>query len=119
MTTTRKVHISGLKLDAEIGVYDHEYDRKQPLIIDVEIGVRPPSDVDSESFDDVLCYHRFTESIRAIVNAGHIGLVETLGERICKIGLDHPLVLDIRVRISKPDAIEDAQSVGVEIYRRR
>ena len=36
-----KVFVRGLQLDAEIGVYDHEYGRHQPLVVDVELDISP------------------------------------------------------------------------------
>jgi len=34
-----KVFVRGLKVDAQIGVYDHEHGRAQPLLVDVELDV--------------------------------------------------------------------------------
>ena len=38
---SQKVLVRGLKLDAFIGVYDHEKVRAQPLVIDVEVDLAP------------------------------------------------------------------------------
>jgi len=34
-----KVFVTGLKVQAEIGVYKHEIGRVQPLVVDVELDV--------------------------------------------------------------------------------
>jgi len=115
--SSRTVFIRGLQLAAKIGVYAHEKDRAQPIRVDVDLHVREPDDPLADSFEDVVCYNRFSRAIIDLVDAGHIGLVETLAEQICAMGLDHPLVHAIRVRIEKPDAILAADAAGVEIYR--
>jgi len=57
----RKVFVRGLKIDAHIGVYDHEYGQTQPLLVDFEIEVTPPHDPQSDNLEDVLCYNRFSQ----------------------------------------------------------
>lgn len=113
----RRVFIEGLAVEARIGVYDHEHDRLQPLIIDVDMSVEEPSDPNSDAIADVVCYNKFSVGIQTIIDEGHIQLIETLAERICAMGLDHPMVYSIRVRIRKPEAIAHAQAAGIEIYR--
>lgn len=113
----RLVFVHGLKVMANIGVYDHEHDAAQPLIIDVDIEVAEPDQPSSDNLEDVLCYNKFTQSILGLIAEGHIKLVETLAEKICSLGLAHPMVLSIRVRIEKPDAIDIAEKAGVEIFR--
>ena len=54
---------------------------------------------------------------RAIVERGHINLVETLAEKIAVLCLANGRVRSVRVRVEKLDIVPDAQSVGVEIER--
>lgn len=119
MNNYRKVFVRGLRVDAEIGAYDHEYGQTQPLLIDFDITVMEPEVPDSDDMEDVLCYNRFSSGIEQIVNTGHIQLVETLAERICHMALEHPMVLDIRVRIDKLNALENADAAGVEIFKQQ
>ncbi|MEO1150919.1 MAG: dihydroneopterin aldolase [Pseudomonadota bacterium] len=115
--STRKVFIEGLKVEARIGVYDHEHGRLQPLILDVDMAVEEPADPTSDALADVVCYNKFALAIQALIDEGHIQLIETLAERICALGLDHPMVFSIRVRIRKPEAIENADAAGIEVFR--
>ncbi len=119
MDDYRRIFVRGLRIDAEIGAYEHEFGQTQPLVIDFEISVTEPVIPDSDSMEDVLCYNRFSQSIQEIVSAGHIQLVETLAERICSMALTHPMVKDIRVRIDKLNAMDDADAAGVEVYKQR
>jgi len=115
----RKVFVRGLKLDASIGAYDHEKAAPQPLSIDIEIEVIEPADPTGDRLEDVVCYNRLTQGVKAIIAEGHIKLVETLAERIAELAMAHPMVIAAAVRIEKPNAIAEAEAAGVEILRRK
>lgn len=113
----RRIFVKGLVLDAEIGAYDHERGRTQPLRIDFEAEVVEPSDPAGDRLEDVVCYNRLTEGVKAIIAEGHIKLIETLAERIADLVMSHPMTHSVRVRIEKPMAIPGAEAAGVEIER--
>lgn len=116
-TPRRKVFVRGLMIDAHIGAYAHEQGRPQPIRIDFELDVLEPADPAGDRLEDVVCYNRLTEGIRAILDEGHIRLVETLAERIADLALANPLVLAVSVRVEKPNAIPEADAAGAEIHR--
>ena len=115
--SVRKVIIKDLVFDASIGAYEEERERPQRVLINVQVDVVDPVDPLSDDLEDVLCYHKLTKGIGDILNEGHIVLVETVAERIAVLVLDSNLTVGVRVRVEKPDAIENAGAVGVEIYR--
>ena len=108
-----KIFVTGLKVEAHIGVYAHEKGRAQPLIIDAEL------DVATAAFNrltDTVNYEMVGQAAQAILAEGHIGLVETFAERLARACLSDPKVLRARVRVEKPMALAPhAQSAGVEI----
>lgn len=113
----RKIFVRGLMLDAFIGVYDSEQGVAQPLKIDLQVEVVEPSNPIGDSLEDVVCYNRLTQGIKAIIAEGHIKLVETLAERVAELALSHPMAIAVTVRIEKPNAISEAAAAGVEISR--
>lgn len=113
----RKVFIHGLVLDAYIGVYDSEQGVTQPIRIDLDAEVIEPSQPIGDRLEDVVCYDKMTQGIKAIIAEGHIKLVETLAERVADLALSHPMVLSVMVRIIKPNAIREADAAGVEVLR--
>ena len=115
----RKVFVRGLRLDASIGAYEHEKAAPQPLRIDIEIEVIEPAEPTGDRLEDVVCYNRLTQGVKAIIAEGHIKLIETLAERIADLAMAHPMVLAAAVRIEKPKAIAEAEAAGVEILRRK
>ena len=69
-----KVFVTGVKVQAPIGVYKHEIGRLQPLIIDVELDV--PTDA-SDRLSDTFNYEAILKAAQDVAAGGHLALVET------------------------------------------
>ena len=106
------VFVRGLRVEAGIGVYDHEHGRLQALVIDVtlDLGAQPV-----ERLADTVNYERVAEAARAIVADGHLGLVESFAERLALECLGDPRVRRVTVRIEKPGALDAAEAAGCEV----
>jgi dihydroneopterin aldolase len=112
-TVMTKVFVTGLKVQAEIGVYKHEIGRVQPLVVDVELDVPTAG---AERLSETLNYETILQSARALAAQGHIELVETFADRLARACLTDPRVTRARVRVEKPLALApDATGAGVEI----
>jgi 7,8-dihydroneopterin aldolase/epimerase/oxygenase len=115
----RHVFVRDLELDALIGVHTHERGTTQPIRINIDLTVREEKGPFDDELNHVVDYEQVVKKVRAIVDAGHLNLVETLAERIAEASFADPRVIAARVRIEKLKAIERAASVGVEIERLR
>jgi dihydroneopterin aldolase len=106
------VFVRGLRIEAGIGVYDHEHGRLQPLVIDVslDLGAHPV-----ERLSDTINYETVAQAARAIATEGHVGLVETFAERLAVACLKDPRVRRVTVRIEKPGALHGAVAPGCEL----
>lgn len=108
-----KVFVTGLKVQAEIGVYRHEIGRVQPLVVDVELDVPTAG---AGRLADTLNYETILAAAQALAAGGHIELVETFADRLARACLADPRVTRARVRVEKPLALEPhAVGAGVEI----
>ena len=122
----RHVFLRDLVMDASIGVHPHEHVNRQRVRINVDLGVeddgaRPVSrvPVGRDDLKRVVDYEKVANTVRTIVTAGHVQLVETLAERIADSCLSDPRVHLARIRVEKLDIFPDAVSAGVEIERRQ
>ena len=114
----RHVFVHELLINASIGVYNHEKLDKQRIRINLDLAVREgDTSAIEDDISNVVCYEEVVSSIRALVDAGHVNLVETLAERIAALCLEDRRVRVARVRVEKLDVFPDATSVGVEIER--
>lgn len=108
-----KVFVRGLKVEAWIGVYDHEHGRQQPLVIDVELDIAASH---CEQLGDTVNYETILQAAQAIAAEGHIDLVETFAERLAQASFADSRVTRARVRVEKPLALAPhAAAAGVEI----
>jgi len=115
-----RIFVRGLRVEAFIGVHPHEYERRQPIIMDIELdmGDMPPPKEDR--LHETLDYGLVAQKVAEIALDTHVQLVETLADRIATWALaEDARVKACAVRISKPQALDTADLAGVEVIRRR
>ena len=110
------VFVRGLRVEAGIGVHDHEQGRLQPLIIDVTLELAPAP---VGRLADTINYETVAAAAHAIVAEGHVGLVETFAEQLAAACLDDGRVRRCTVRIEKPGALDGAAAAGCEVVLAR
>ena len=115
----RHVFIRDLMLESSIGIYDHEKAAKQQIRINIDLCVTEEEVPLNDDYKNVVCYEKVANGIKTIVASGHIELVETLAEKIADFSMIDPRIISVRVRVEKLHAIENTNSVGVEIERSR
>ncbi len=115
----RHVFVRDLVLQAEIGVHRHEKRRQQPIRVNIDLTVKEDARPLDDRLENVVDYETLIEGVRRLIGAGHINLVETLAEQIAGLALSDSRVIATRVRVEKLQVVKDAESVGVEIERRR
>ena len=114
----RHVFVNRLAVEASIGIHPHERENKQTIWRTIDAGVLEDS-ATPEAIGDVVCYENMCRIATALASDGHIDLVETLAERIADRLMEDPRLVQIRVQIEKPQAIDQAASVGIAISRLR
>jgi dihydroneopterin aldolase len=112
-----KVFISQLHVDTIIGVYDFEKETKQSLFFDIEMLTDIRAAANSDDINDTVDYAAVSERIIKHVTAKPVELLETLVEQIAEFILSDFNVSEVKVRVSKPAAVKEANTVGVEIIR--
>jgi dihydroneopterin aldolase len=117
----RHVFVTRLALQARIGIHPHERQAPQTIWVSVDAAVAE-QDMQANasmnaSIDDVVCYEGISNEIAEIVASGHIDLVETLAETIADTLMEDKRIVQLQVRVEKPDAIAAAESVGIAIER--
>ncbi len=114
-TTRYRVLVEELTLQACIGILPEERTKTQRLCISLSVSVvvqgQAPSSVKERSF---ICYKELVEEITDLVLQGHINLLEDLAEMIATLCFARPQAVSVWLRLTKPDALADASSVGIE-----
>lgn len=114
------VFIEGLKTQAIIGIYDWERESRQPLIFDIDMDLPIYQAALSDDINDTVDYKQVSDEIIALVTESRHELLETLCEAICQhILINHHAVQLIRLKVSKPQAVKETDTVGLKIIRQR
>ena len=114
-----KILIKDLLIRGIIGIHDWEREKKQDILINVEMEADCRPAGLSDDFRDAVDYRAVTKSIIALVEGSGFFLVERMAEEVAKICLENSRVTVARVRVEKPGAVRFSRSVGVEIERTR
>ncbi len=112
----RRMFIRNLDLDCWIGIHRHERNAYQRVRINIDLTVRDLAPIE-DSIANVIDYDDIVAGVEAIVNSGHINLVETLADLIGDFCMADRRVTNARIKVEKLDAIARAASVGIEIER--
>ena len=114
---TYRIRIKDLVLMCSIGVYAHEKTKQQRVRINLEMTVRQSVTPLDDDIANVVSYDTTIDSIKALIAAGHINLVETLADAIADICLADGRVESVRLSVEKLDVFRETDGVGVEIER--
>jgi len=115
----RHVFVRDLEVMAILGIHEHEKLTPQRIIVNIDLSVKEGADPMVDDIKNVVSYEIVVKKVEAIVDRGHVNLVETLAELFAEACLKDQRVMAARVRIEKPDIIKNARSVGIEIERLR
>lgn len=114
-----KIVIRDMKIDMSIGVYESEKKARQPVLVNLEATTAYNPNWQKDDIIDVMSYEDIVIAIQRIAELKHIHLVETFAEHIADFCLQDERVMDVTVRIEKPEIFTCAAAVGVEIKRTR
>ena len=98
------IYITGLTLDALIGVYDWERQGRQPLRLDIELTPADGVALSDGEREAALDYAQVVAEVREFVAAREDALLETLAEALCARLLERFPAGAVTLRIDKPQA---------------
>lgn len=113
------IFLNDFTLQANVGVYKHEKEKTQPIKINVIAKVRNPKRINDNNLQSVVCYNQISKKIKKIIKSGHTILLEKLAEKIIQECFKNKRIETMKIRLEKPEAIEDAGGAGIEVERSR
>ena len=114
---TDTVFIKGLKAASVIGCYDWERDIRQTLVIDIELMADFTRAAQTDALADALDYAAISQRVIAVCDESRFQLLEALAEHLAAIVLAEFSIQHLRMTITKPGAVAEADGVGVVIDR--
>ena len=109
MLRNRKIFINNLITQASVGVYEHEKQNKQKIIINVELLLSNDSEPKNDNLESTQDYSQFRKCLIDIIQSQHFHLLEVLVEKIHSTLMINSYVLGAKVNISKPDIFNDCE----------
>lgn len=113
-----KILIRQLHVDAIIGIHDWEKANRQPLSIDLDLKFDCLLASKTDDIKDALDYFKVCAEVTEFVASSRFELIETLAEQITQLLFQRFPVKKVKLKLFKPNAIENAQTVGLSITRR-
>lgn len=113
------IFLNDFMIDANIGVYKHEKIKSQPLRINIIAKVKNPKKINDDKLNSVVCYNQISKKIKKIIKSGHTILLEKLAEKIFQECFKNKRIQTMKIRLEKLDAIQEAESAGIEVERSR
>jgi dihydroneopterin aldolase len=111
------VYIKALRADTVIGVYDWERDIRQTVLLDLEMASDNRRAASNDRIEDAVDYDAISTRVLAFIEGSKFQLIETLAEQVSALVMDEFQIPWLRLKLSKPGAVAQAEDVGVLIER--
>ena len=105
----RKILINNLIIQASVGVYEHEKQFKQKIIVNVELLLSNDSEPKQDNLESTQDYSQFRTCLVDIIQSQHFQLLEVLVEKIHSTLMINSYVIGAKVNISKPNIFNDCE----------
>ncbi len=115
----RSVLIKNFIIQEIIGIHEHEKIKKQKIkfniVIDVDQNVLP----DEKDIKSIVDYEKITNNLKNLAKNKKYNFLESLAEDSFKEIFEDKRINSVKIKIEKPEAIKNADSVGVEVFKSR
>ena len=118
-TIKRSVLIKDFIINEIIGIHKHEKTNKQKIIFNIVIDVNKNTLPDENNISSIVDYEKITNKLENLTKYKNYNFLESLAEDSFKEIFEDKRINSIKIKIEKPDAITNAKSVGVEVFKNR
>jgi len=118
-TIKRTVLIKDFIIYEIIGIHKNEKINKQKIIFNIVINVNQNIYPDENDLSSIVDYEKITNKLKKLAKNKKYNFLESLAEDSFGEIFADKRINSIKIKIEKPDAIANAQSVGVEVFKNR
>ncbi len=111
------IFLGGLEVETLIGIYDWERQRKQTIVLDIEMAFDITKAAQTDDIAHTLDYKAVTQRVVSFVETSEFLLVEKLIEEIATVLRSEFPIPWVRIVLNKRGAITRARDVGIIIER--
>jgi len=118
-TIKRTVLIKDFIIYEIIGIHQNEKINKQKIIFNIVIDVNQNIYPDENNLSSIVDYEKITNKLKKLAKNKKYNFLESLAEDSFNEIFADKRINSVKIKIEKPEAIENAQSVGVEVFKSR
>ena len=118
-TIKRTVLIKDFIIHEIIGIHQNEKINKQKIIFNIVIDVNQNIYPDESNLSSIVDYEKITNKLKKLAKNKKYNFLESLAEDSFSEIFADKRINSVKIKIEKPDAIVNAQSVGVEVFKSR
>jgi len=114
-----KVLIQNIHIRVILGIHDWERVTQREIIINATMFTDTHTAALSDDISDCVNYSEMAKKLRAHAESAARMTVEALANDLAEICLQEPKVVKVILRVDKPGAVPEADSVAVEVEREK
>ena len=118
-TIKRTVLIKDFVINEIIGIHKNEKVNKQKIIFNIVINVNQNIYPDENNLSSIVDYEKITNKLKKLAKNKKYNFLESLAEDSFNKIFADKRINSAKIKIEKPDAIVNAQSVGIEVFKSR
>ena len=115
----RNVLIKDFIIQEIIGIHEHEKLEKQKIKFNIVIDVDQNTIPNENDINSIVDYEKITNKLKNLAKTKKYNFLESLAEDSFKEIFQDKRINSVKIKIEKPDAIKNADSVGVEVFKSR
>jgi FolB domain-containing protein len=112
-----KIFIQNLRVQGILGIHDWERVTPREIVINVTMFTDTHPASQSDDISDCVNYSEMAKKLRAHAESAARMTVEALANDLAEICLQETRVQKVILRVDKPGAVPEADSVAVEVER--
>ena len=115
----RTVFIKDFIIEEIIGIHKHEKIKKQKIKFNIVLDINQSSIPNEKDIKSIVDYEKITKKIEKLTKSKKYNFLESLAEDSFNEIFEDKRINSVTIKIEKPEAIKNAESVGVEIFKTR
>ena len=115
----RTVFIKNFIIEEIIGIHEHEKTKKQKIKFNIVLDVNQNSVPDEKDIKSIVDYEKITNKLENLTKSKKYNFLESLAEDSFKEIFEDKRISSVTIKIEKPEAIKNAKSVGIEVFKTR
>ena len=115
----RSVFIKDFVIHEIIGIHRHEKIKKQKIKFNIIIDVDQSTVPDEKDIKTIIDYEKIVNKLENLAKSKKYNFLESLAEDSFSKIFEDKRINAVTIKIEKPDAIKNTESVGVEVFKTR